>query len=164
MSKEYERLKFSIERYDHYYDSINNKLNVYLGLSTFIVSGLIAIYPTLLEKVTCGLVTHLLMITLLSIGLANMIMVIVTSNPYLKGKTGSLLFFADVVAIPENQFSHLSENETDQQALEDMRGQMYRLAEGLNKKFRRLRIAGRLMMIQFLLFVPLVILIIKNIK
>lgn len=153
-----------MERYDHYFDSINNKLNVYLGLSTFIVSGLIAIYPSLLEKVQCGLGTHILMITLLALGLSNMIILLVTSTPYLSRQTGSLLFFADVAAVAESQFRHLSENETDQQAMDDMRSQVHKLAAGLAKKFRRLQIAGLIMMTQFALFIPLVILIINNIK
>lgn len=164
MNREYERLRFSMGRYDHYFDSINNKLNVYLGLSTFIVSGLIAIYPSLLEKVQCGLCTHILMVTLLALGLSNMIILLVTSTPYLSRQTGSLLFFEDVGAVAESQFCQFSENETEQQAISDMRSQVYKLAKGLSKKFRRLQIAGIIMMIQFALFIPLVILIINNIK
>ncbi len=38
---EFERLIFCINRYDHYYDSVNNKSNVFLVISTFIVGGLI---------------------------------------------------------------------------------------------------------------------------
>ncbi len=164
MNKEHERLKFSIERYDHFFDSINNKINVYLGLSTFIVGVLISTYSSLLEKVQYSLGTHILIITILALGLSNIIILLATSTPHLSRQTGSLLFFYDVAAVAESQFSHLSENETDQEAIDDMRTQVHMLATGLAKKFRMLQIAGVIMMIQFFLFIPLVILLINYLK
>ena len=164
MNMERERLKFSVDRFDHYYDSINNKCNVFLGLSTFIVGGLIAAYPSLLEKVECGFVTHALMGTLLSLGLAIMIIVSTASTPYLSKSGNSLLFFADIAGQTEAQFQQLSAGETEAAAVEDMRRQVYKLAVGLNGKFKKLRVAGQLMILQFVLFIPLVIIIVTNLK
>ncbi|HEY9488539.1 MAG TPA: hypothetical protein VIQ51_09410, partial [Chryseosolibacter sp.] len=50
-----EHLRFCIERFDHYYDSVNNKCALFLTVNTFIVGGLMAIHPTLQSTFDCGL-------------------------------------------------------------------------------------------------------------
>lgn len=57
---EKERLLLCISRYDHYYDSVNNKSNVFLTLSIFVVGGLVAGYSTLMDKVACNSYLHFL--------------------------------------------------------------------------------------------------------
>lgn len=161
---EQERLKFTIGRFDHYYDSVNNKCTVMLTLNTFIVGGLIAGYPTMLEKVDCGACIHVLMTSLLLIGLAIMITVTKASIPFLGGRSNSLLFWGDIAGITETAFNAQSQNENQADALSDLRSQSYHLARGLRSKFRLLRIVGYLMIIQFLLFIPLFLLIISNLK
>lgn len=161
---EQERLKFAIGRFDHYCDSVNNKCTVFLTLSTFIVGGLIAGYPVLLDKVECGGCTHLLMSTLLILGLAIMIIVSKASIPYTKGKSNSLLFYGDIADIPLATYAAASTTQDAAKELQDLREQSYYLAKGLKCKFRHLQIVGYLMIIQFALFVPLFIIIICNLK
>jgi hypothetical protein len=161
---EEERLKLSIGRFDHYYDSINNKCTVMLTLNTFIVGGLIASYPILLEKIECGLCFHGLMTALLGLGLAIMITVTSASIPFLGGRSNSLLFWGDIAGITETAFNTQSQAQSATDALNDLRSQAYHLACGLRSKFRLLRIVGQMMIIQFILFVPLFLVIICNIK
>ncbi|WP_300601908.1 hypothetical protein [Niabella sp.] len=161
---EQERLKFCVERYDHYYDSINNKATVFLTLGTFITGGLVAGYPTLLEKVNCGICIHLLMGLLLSLGLAIMIIVAWTSVPFLKSGGNSLYYFNDISAIPMSDFGNYSQSVTEADEILDLREQVYQLAAGLSGKFKKLRIAGYLLITQFFLFIPLIIVIISNLK
>jgi hypothetical protein len=161
---EQERLRFSIERFDHYYDSINNKCSVFLTLSTFIVGGLVAGYPWLLEKVDCGICIHLIMAVLLSLGLAIMIVVTFTSIPFLSAPSCSFLFFGDIADRSFQTFADQSKVETDEAAKNDLRGQAHVLATGLTAKFKRLKLVGILMLIQFILFIPLILTIIFNLK
>jgi len=46
----------------------------------------------------------------------------------------------------------------------DLRTQVHQLSSGLKSKFSLLRIAGILFLLQFILFIPLFILIINNLK
>ena len=161
---EKERLKFCIDRFDHYYDSINSKSAVFLALSTFIVGGLVAVYPTLLEKVHCNLWVHILMICPIGIGLAIMITVIGASTPFLSRDTTSIHYFGSISSTEKSVFDEKSRDMEEESELADLRDQVYQLACGLRSKFSKLRTAGILFTIQFILFIPLIILLIINLK
>ncbi len=161
---EKERLKFCIVRFDHYYDTINNKCNVFLGLSTFIVGGLIASYPTLNTFINCSLVIQFLILILIGLGIAIMITVILASTPYYKKSSESLYYFVSISQMTSDQFSHSSKLFTQEQELQDLRDQVLHLSQGLISKFNKLKIAGRLFTIQFSLLIPFIILITLNLK
>jgi len=164
MSSEKERLKFTIERYDHYYDSVNNKCAVFLALSTFIVGGLVAGYPTFLANVTSSFWVHLSMGLLLSVGLGIMILVILASTPFLTNDKDSFLYFHAVSSQSVSVFAHRSGACTEDEELQDLRIQVHHLATGLTAKFKKLRIAGVLFTIQFILFIPTLLMVIVNLK
>lgn len=42
--KKIEMLRHTMDRYDHYYDSVNNKGNLFLTLNTFLLGGIITGY------------------------------------------------------------------------------------------------------------------------
>lgn len=161
---ERERLLFCIERWDHYYDSTNNKGSVFLGLSTFIVGGLVAGYPSILELVNCTWWINVLMIALIGLGLAIMLIVISALMPYLSKPDSSLLYFGSVCATSHEDFCSRSGAAAEDAYIEDLRKQSHQLAKGLAKKFKKLRIAGMLFTIQFYLAIPLILLIIFNLK
>ncbi len=161
---EKERLKFCIERFDHYYDSINNKSAVFLALSTFIVGGLVAAYPSILSLINCGLFIHIAMLSVIGLGVAIMIIVIIASSPFLTIDDRSLHYFGSIASFSKNQFSDKSGAFTNEDELTDLRSQVYQLSCGLSNKFKRLRIAGGLFTIQFCLFIPLILIIVFNLK
>ena len=162
---EKERLKFCLERWDHYYDSVNNKSAVFLALATFIVGGLVAAYPSILQLVDCGIVAHSLMILLIGLGVANMIVVVMASTPFLTNDVESLLYFGSVSCMSTKEYYQKSlAGCTEEQELKDLRDQAHQLSKGLAKKFKKLKLAGRLFTVQFFLFIPLIIVIIINLK
>lgn len=161
---ERERLKYCIGRWDHYYDSVNNKSAVFLGLGTFIVGGLVAAYPAILEKVACNCFIHILMGLLIGIGVAIMIIVIKASIPYLGQDDRSLLYFGTVSSLTEDEFCERSISCTADEDIVDLRKQAHQLSIGLKNKFERLKVAGILFTIQFYLFIPLLLTIIFNLK
>jgi len=161
---EEERLKFCIERFDHYYDSINNKSAVFLGLGTFIVGGLIAIYPYLNDHITFSKWIWLFLITSIALAFAAILIVITASTPYLSKEKSSMLFYNSIALKELNMFIDESKNFDKDKELSDLREQVHRLAIGLRKKFLRLRIAAILYTLMFLSMVPLFILIFINFK
>jgi len=162
---EKERLKFCIERFDHYYDSVNNKSAVFLGLSTFIVGGLVAAYPSVMNLVNCGAPVHIMMLVVIGLGLAIMIIVVMASTPFLTANTDSIHYFGSISCMTKDQYCNKSSiTLTEEDELTDLREQVHQLSCGLTNKFKRLKLAGRLFTLQFYLFIPLVLLIICNLK
>ena len=162
---EKERLHFCIGRYDHYYDSINNKSSVFLGLSTFIVGGLVAGFFALPDFTDCTPWICILMTLLILLGIFIMIIVVLASTPFLgKGNT-SLLYFGSISCHSHDDFCQKSQTPgTGYDELADLRTQVHQLASGLSSKFYKLKIAGILFAVQFTLFIPLFLLIINNLK
>lgn len=161
---EKDRLRFTIGRFDHYYDSVNNKGNIILGLATFIVGGLIAGYPALSEKIECTFWIHANWAILIALGLAAMLLMIVASTPHLTSGSNSVFYFLSISKMGRTGFTDRSKELSEDQELDDLRSQAFFLARGLTGKFRKLRAASRLIALQFILFVPFIILLIKYLK
>lgn len=162
---EKERLKYCIDRFDHYYDSVNNKSSVFLGLSTFIVGGQVAGYFVIDSLVNCGFWAHGLIVLLIGLGVATMIIVVMAATPFLGKKTDSLHYFGAIGCMDSLSFCAKSAALcTEEDELEDLRIQVHQLAYGLRGKFRKLKTAGLLFTIQFYLFIPLFIIILCNLK
>lgn len=161
---EIERLKFTIDRFDHYYESVNNKCNIVLGFSTFVIAGLIALYPTLNTYTNCDFWLNLLFGCLLAISFVVVFIIMTASIPHLTKKDGSLFYFLSIDKMGEATFLKKSQEQTKEGELEDLRKQTFLLACGLNKKFQKLRISLILVTIQFVLLVPFILLIISRLK
>jgi hypothetical protein len=104
------------------------------------------------------------MISLIALGMTNIILVTWTSTPFLKKGSNSLLYFGAIAEMDAATFSRKSEQETDAEHLKDLRHQTHILAKGLNRKFKKLKVAGILFLVQFTFFIPLILNIIKNLK
>lgn len=161
---EKERLHFCIGRYDHYFDSINNKVTVFLALATFVVGGLIAGYTTIVEKVDCGPWIHFFLIATIGIGFFIMLLLLVASIPYLTTEKDSVHYFGSVSSMGIEEFQQASKAINEEKELQDLRKQTYLLAVGLKRKFAWLKLAGILFVLQFILFIPLIICLILNFK
>jgi hypothetical protein len=134
-----EELKFIIDRYDHYYDSINNKGNLYLTLNTFILGGVIAGFFTLNSQYHfCPFIVVLFILTLIfnlfSIGLT-----LLAIKPYSKGEkkanNNSLVFFRDVSDMTDSQYNALWSDMDEIKYHGDLKRQAQILANGLKRKF-----------------------------
>ena len=161
---ERDRLKFSIERFDHYYDSVNSKCAVFLALSTFIVGALIAAYPIILDKLTSSVWIHLSIASLISLGLIIMMIVIGAATPFYSKGGDSLLYFGSIGGLASQDFQARSAGLHADDELVDLRTQVHELSKGLQDKFKSLRLAGILFIVQFFLLVPFTILIVTHVK
>lgn len=164
MEEEKERLKFTMTRADHYYDSVNSKSAVYIAINTFITGGILVLLAqtTALNNIhTTGEVS--LSICLFT-GIISLILLAVTSIPFLSKNTKSLYYFAAIGAENKSSFISKSKKCSKKEDMDDLRIQTYELSKGLVKKFKKLRLVGYLLALQFILLIPTIIYLIQNIK
>ena len=144
-----EMLKHTMDRYDHYYDSINNKGNLFLALNTFLLGGIIRGYYIVKETLAgqyniIFFVWLALICCLLSIGFTLWAII-----PYLNKKVdsvnGAVISFGDVSRLTLSSFKKKYEELTDEKRYNDYVQQVYLLALGLQNKFRRLQTATYLL-------------------
>lgn len=167
MDSKYEHAKFIVERFDHYYDTINNKGSFYIAIHTFIFGGLCAGYISIENKVTHGFWFWLLLILTFIICLASILYTITAVSPFLRDNynyddNNSLIFFGGIAKHSLNHFLEKMRYENDDSVREEMYRQIHCLAKGLKSKFKKLFIVSYLLLLQFLLITILIIYIIKN--
>lgn len=161
---------FNIDRYDHYYDSVNNKGMFYMTFNTFILSGVGAGFVTIKQTVNVNIIIYILLIIILVTCIISTIYTILSLNPFLKGSNSnstcqkSLLFFSDVASMSAKEYVNSRKKQTKNELVEDLIHQNYILASGLSTKFKRLSCAGDLIVIQFLFIVIIVPFILYNLK
>ena len=162
-----EQLLFNINRYDHYYDSVNNKGQFYLGLNTFIIGSLGAAFATLQNQKICNMCLYSLMTIILSMSFLSAFYTLRAILPYLKSgnrQTTSLIFFGSVSSFTQQEFLNKIKNVSEEEVYQDLALQAHQLATGLSLKFNRLKHAGIFMAIEFLLLIPFLILFFINLK
>lgn len=144
-----ETLKHTMDRYDHYYDSINNKGNLFLTLNTFLLGGMITGYYSIKDTIIgrCDILFFIwigLVCCLLSLGFTLWAVI-----PYLNKQSdsvnGSVLYFGNVSNISFESFKRMYANATEEKRYEDYVNQVYLLACGLQNKFSRLKNATYLL-------------------
>lgn len=161
---EKERLRFCMTRFDHYYDSVNNKATVFLTYNTFIVGVLVASYSFFLEKIDCNLFVNIFYIVIIIVGLISMLFTISATKPFFSRDTPSLHYFLSISEISKDEFSQKSELLSDEEELSDLRTQVHQLSIGLAKKFKMLRWTTRLMTFHLFLIAIFIFILIFNFK
>lgn len=165
----YEYAKFIIERFDHYYDSVNNKGSFYIGLNTFIFGGICVGYLSIHDKVDANVIIWALF-ALLIIGNAISIAFTVTAiMPFTKDNpenphSASLIYFGGIAKHTLPHFKEKFEGAQEGDMLDDLVQQAHCLAGGLHKKYRNLKWAGLFIVVQFITMLPLLFLIVKNLR
>ena len=149
VSDKMDTLKHTMDRYDHYYDSSNNKGNLFLTLNTFLLGGMITGYYSIKDTIAneCGvtlLVWVGLICCLLSLGYT-LWAIIPYLNKQADSVNGSAINFGNVSNISFESFKLMYFNVTDEKRYEDYVHQVYLLACGLQKKFSRLKTATYLL-------------------
>ena len=149
ISDKLEILKHTMDRYDHYYDSINNKGNLFLTLNTFLLGGMITGYYSIKDTVDSRFDIMFfawigLICCLLSLGFT-----LLAIMPYLNKQAdsvnGSVINFGNVSNISFDSFKRMYGSITEEKRYEDYVCQVYLLAQGLQKKFSRLKTATYLL-------------------
>jgi hypothetical protein len=147
--------KFIISRYDHYYESINSKSNLYLALNTFIVGGIISGYYTIEKQLHFDWYLKYLFYLILLVNILAIYFTISGLRPFLKRRinnsNNSLYYFGDVAKFSISNYNKSFKCVSEQDLLDDATYQIHHLATGLNKKFNRINVASILIGIQIFL-------------
>lgn len=164
-----EHMKFLIGRFDHYYDSANNKGSFYIGINTFILGGICVGFSSYCKNVQLGMCTCVVAIILLVTCFASIFYTLLAMTPFLKINFGSntddsLVFFGGITKYEEADFHLRFRNQLDNEIIEDYQNQIYTLSKGLNDKYKWLQEAGFFLIIEFMILIPLLSLLIYNLK
>lgn len=165
--EKYEHTKFIIERFDHYNDSVNNKGSFYIALNTFLLGGLFAGFVSLYKDIHYG---GYLMCLLLGFGVCSLVSIgltIIAINPFLNSGTKgsrrkSLMFFGSISEYQKNTYVETFLQQDADQILNDSLTQAWVLSTGLTGKYKKLKIAGWLLIAQFVLMIPIIYYIALN--
>jgi hypothetical protein len=165
----YEHAKFIIERFDHYYDGVNNKGTFYIGLNTFIFGGICVGYLSLHDKVTTDFFLWLIFAALVICNALSIFFTLIALMPFLKDNHNnqelpSMVYFGGIARHEVPYFKEKFNNADDTSMLDDLVQQAHCLAKGLDGKYKKLKRAGRFVVVQFLIMLPLLLFIIKNLK
>jgi len=162
---EKERLLYNISRFDHYYDSVNNKTAVYIAINSFVVGSLITTYISTIDDILFYTqLFKIITITSVFIGVLTLLILVNASIPYFTKNSKSMYYFGGIGSMVKDEFICCSKELSNKQELKDLRNQVHTLSMGLNKKFMKLKVAGKLLILQFILLVPTLIIIILNNK
>jgi len=162
-SMEKERLEYTVNRLDHYYDSVNNKTAVYIAINTFITGGTITLLTQIQDLIDKENWLLFFLAAIITLGVGSLILLALASMPYFSPKSDieSLYYFASIGQKEPKEFFELSKNQNKKGNLKDLRNQVYVLSKGLKSKFRKLKWACSLLIIQFVLLAPLTYILIK---
>lgn len=160
---EKERLLYSINRFDHYFESVNNKTAVYLAMNTFLLGGIITVYVSVHEHIYMFLTLFNVLLTIeMLLGIGGLILITIASIPYFSTESDSLYYFGAIGSMPKKKFFECSKKMDTKDELKDLRNQVHTLSDGLNRKFKRLKISGRLIVVQFIILIPIILILITN--
>lgn len=160
---EKDRLTYTISRFDHYFESVNNKTAVYIAINTFILGGILTSYSNVNEYIKEYVdIFNISLCIILGLGLFTIIILILASIPYFSKKPNSLFYFGTICSLSKDDFIEQSKKYDSKNELKDLRNQVHILSKGLNKKFERLKLSGSLLVIQFIGLVPLIIIFLIN--
>ena len=160
---EKDRLLYSINRFDHYFESVNNKTAVYLAMNTFLLGGIITGYVSVQEHI-CQFRTlfNILLTIEMVLGIGGLILITIASIAYFSKDCDSLFYFGGIGAMTNETFVECSKKLSVKEELKDLRNQVHTLSVGLNAKFTRLKISGRLIVMQFIILIPVILVLIIN--
>jgi hypothetical protein len=166
--------KFLIQRYDAYYSSVNTKGAFMLAFNTFLAGAMVTSYKDIAPQLEPGAGKTwfiILLLLLITLSLISITLIVKAIYPYLRSgnstqdKYHSLIFFKSVAEYSSiEKFQKEYSEQTEENITADMEKQVYELAKGLKSKYNLLSIAGWFIYAEIILLLPLLILIISNLK
>ncbi len=158
-------LKYVISRYDHYYDSVNNKGAVVIALTTFLLTGIITGFIYMKNHMDVTWFSYLLFILALILSLFANYFILCALTPFKnKSKEDDSIIYFCCVANYEKTVLEQKWNEIKVKDLySDLIKQQYSLAKGLDQKFDYIKVGAWMILLQFITIIFFSIQILINI-
>ena len=159
-----ENLKFILERYDHYIESVQSKSNLYITLNTFFLTGAVTLFAGFKDQLNECLTVWLLVI--ISISIISLIYTLLALIPQTK-KTGqdSVIFFGNVAEMNQPDEYYKSIKDMDENAFKkDLAQQIQQVAKIVCKKHIHLRNTNQFLIVQIGLITIWIIIFFIKIK
>lgn len=150
-----EKLEYKINRFDGFYENINNKGNAFLTINTIIIAGIAALLGS---DITLSCFMKVLVVLISITGMLSITCTLLAILPYRKTNSKSMLYYGSIAKQSENQFKTDFDSTNHNTDLDDKISQVYVLAVGLDSKFKKLTTAGILIGLELLFGIILIIL------
>lgn len=162
----YDHSKLILDRYDHYYDSVNNKGTYYLTLNAFLIGAVFTAYTTFKSDMGFNRIVTALMILSVCAGFLSIVITLLAINPFLKSgeskKYQSLIFFGSISKMKEYEFIKDFMMQSESNIQKDMLTQIHQLSEGLCSKYNKLKFAAWIIAAEFAFITIIAISIFTN--
>lgn len=159
-----EHERFIIERLDSYYDSVNNKGNVFLAVNVFALGGLFAGLPLCNTYINNCHWTYIWLSLMIFCNIASLLFTLRALIPYTRSYGNSLIFFGSIGLRKQADFLREFTAQDENAIRSDLHNQIYSLSIGLKQKFEWLSKAGWLFFVQAIILLPLFISVTNNLK
>jgi hypothetical protein len=162
-----EQSRFIINRFDHYFDSINNKGVFYITINTFLLGGLLSQIGLIIKSANDSWWIYTLAFGSILINIASTIFTILAINPFKSAKCdepSSLIYYNDIACKDLSSFKDEYQIQTAEFMNGDFATQVHQLSVGLKTKFNRLRFAGVLLLLEFVSLIPILVITILSVK
>lgn len=143
-----ENLKFILERYDHYIESVQSKSNLYIMLNTFVLTGAITLFAGFKDQLEDCLTIWLFVI--IGVSIVSLMYTLLALIPQTK-KTGqdSVIFFGNVAEKNHLDEYYESIKDLDEEAFKkDLAQQIQQVAKIVCKKHIHLRNTNQFLIVQ----------------
>ena len=143
-----ENLKFILQRYDHYIESVQSKSNLYITLNTFVLTGAITLFAGFKNQLDNYLTVWLLLI--IGISIFSLFYTLLALIPQTK-KNGqnSIIFFGDVAEKNHADEYYESIKDMDEESFKkDLAQQIQQVAKIVSKKHIHLRNTNKFLIVQ----------------
>lgn len=165
----YRRSEFIFSRIDHYLEVVNTKGAVYLTINTFFIGAFLASLDALVNKFEVTEVTAFILGAFLFLCFVSILLVMLAINPFLRGGVGvgqnpSVFYYGSVSSYDKETYRERLIDIPESELKDDLATQIYCLSKALRAKYLKLEWAGKLIMAEFFLLIPITILLSINLK
>lgn len=144
-----ENLKYILDRYDHYNESVQAKSNLYLALNTFIIGGSITMLLSI-NMIKLNAVSLFMIFSIILISIVSLIVTVLALRPHLKtDSTKSMIFFNDVSSISLKDYSEKVKLMNEIEFDTDLGNQIHCIAGGLSCKYKKLKWVSYFLIFQY---------------
>jgi|GEM_PF-5412587 hypothetical protein len=169
MENFFDRSQFLFSRFDKYFDIVNTKGTVYLAINTFFIGAVLSNISNLDKSFNLTELTIATISLFLASCFISTFLVLLAINPFLKsgtknGTASSIFYYGSIAEYEKDVFIKRLECIQNEELRSDVGGQLYCLAEGLKFKYNMLKWSGWVIIGEFLLLIPVLLLLTIHLK